>query len=42
MRHKKWLAGVIVIMGCLFVLSAFNQSALAAERIVQFDNPGCQ
>jgi len=41
MEHKKWLALGIVVLGSLFVLSAFSQPALAAERIIRFENPGC-
>jgi len=41
LRHEKLLVLGIVVLGGLFLLSAFSQPALAAERIVQFDNPGC-
>ena len=41
MGHKKLLALGIVVLGGLFLLSAFSQPAYAAERVVEFDNPGC-
>jgi cytochrome c-type biogenesis protein CcmH/NrfG len=42
MGRKKWLVFGIVILGSLVALSAFSQPALAAVRVVQFDNPGCE
>jgi hypothetical protein len=41
MHNKKLLAGLIIGLGMLFVLSAFVPSGLAAERIVQFNNSAC-
>ncbi len=41
MRNKKLLAGLTVVLGMLFVLAAFVQPALAAERIVRFQNSAC-
>lgn len=41
MSRKNWLAvGFMLVCGLLF-LFAYNQPALAANRVVEFSVPGC-
>jgi hypothetical protein len=43
MRQKRlFVLMSILLLGGLVGLFAFQQPAIAAEKIVQFENPGCQ
>ena len=42
MPKRKLVTLAIIAVGFFIVFLSLNQPAMAKERIVEFDNPGCE